>query len=116
MQEAFLRKQRRLHGSTSRVWRRLSAGGQHALTHETFVRLRLQPLNRRRLDQSQQAMERKAESPSEGMAEASEAPASTHPFPSGLRVLVVDDDPLCLKVVGHMLRRCNYEGEAPPHH
>lgn len=34
-----------------------------------------------------------------------------HPaFPSGLRVLVVDDDPLCLKVVGHMLRRCNYEG------
>ncbi|KAK9815462.1 hypothetical protein WJX72_004023 [[Myrmecia] bisecta] len=29
-------------------------------------------------------------------------------FPAGLKVLVVDDDPLCLKVVEHMLRRCNY--------
>jgi CheY-like chemotaxis protein len=29
---------------------------------------------------------------------------------SGLRVLVCDDDPLCLKIVEHMLRRCNYEG------
>lgn len=29
-------------------------------------------------------------------------------FPAGLRVLVVDDDPLCLKVVEQMLRRCNY--------
>ncbi|CAK0740146.1 hypothetical protein CVIRNUC_001228 [Coccomyxa viridis] len=29
-------------------------------------------------------------------------------FPAGLRVLVVDDDALCLKVVEHMLRRCNY--------
>ena len=32
-------------------------------------------------------------------------------FPAGLKVLVVDDDPLCLKVVEHMLRRCNYQGE-----
>ncbi|EIE27570.1 CheY-like protein [Coccomyxa subellipsoidea C-169] len=30
-------------------------------------------------------------------------------FPAGLKVLVVDDDPLCLKVVEHMLRRCNYQ-------
>jgi hypothetical protein len=29
-------------------------------------------------------------------------------FPSGLRVMVVDDDPLCLKVVEQMLKRCNY--------
>lgn len=32
-------------------------------------------------------------------------------FPAGLRVLVVDDDPLCLKVVEHMLKRCKYAGE-----
>ncbi len=32
-------------------------------------------------------------------------------FPAGLRLLVVDDDPLCLKVVEQMLRRCNYIGE-----
>ena len=32
-------------------------------------------------------------------------------FPNGLRVLVVDDDPLCLKVIEQMLRRCNYEGD-----
>ena len=32
-------------------------------------------------------------------------------FPVGMRVLLVDDDPLTLKVVGEMLRRCNYEGE-----
>lgn len=46
-------------------------------------------------------------------------------FLSGLKVMVVDDDPLCLKVVEHMLRRCSYTGgersklavcvcEAPP--
>ena len=34
-------------------------------------------------------------------------------FPAGLKVLVVDDDPLCLKVVEHMLRRCNYQGVKP---
>ena len=33
-------------------------------------------------------------------------------FPNGLRVMVVDDDPLCLKVVEQMLRRCSYSGEA----
>lgn len=32
------------------------------------------------------------------------------PFsPSGLRVLVVDDDPMCLKVVSSMLQRCTYQ-------
>lgn len=30
-------------------------------------------------------------------------------FPSGLRVMVVDDDPLCLKVVEQMLKRCTYQ-------
>ncbi len=34
-------------------------------------------------------------------------------FPAGLRVLVVDDDPLCLKVVEHMLKRCKYAGAGP---
>ncbi|PRW57468.1 Two-component response regulator ARR14 isoform 1 [Chlorella sorokiniana] len=29
--------------------------------------------------------------------------------PTGLKVLVVDDDPMCLKVVSAMLQRCNYE-------
>jgi len=31
-------------------------------------------------------------------------------FPSGLRLLVVDDDPTCLMIVAGMLRKCNYEG------
>lgn len=31
-------------------------------------------------------------------------------LPAGLRVLVVDDDPLCLMIVEKMLRRCNYTG------
>jgi hypothetical protein len=33
----------------------------------------------------------------------------THLY-AGLRVLVVDDDPLCLKITEQMLKRCNYEG------
>jgi hypothetical protein len=32
-------------------------------------------------------------------------------FPAGLRVVVVDDDPLCLKMVSEMLKRCSYTGE-----
>jgi CheY-like chemotaxis protein len=32
-------------------------------------------------------------------------------FPAGLRVLVVDDDPLCLKIIAQMLKRCDYEGQ-----
>ncbi|KAJ7555787.1 hypothetical protein O6H91_05G055000 [Diphasiastrum complanatum] len=31
------------------------------------------------------------------------------PFPAGLRVLVVDDDPICLMILERMLRRCSYE-------
>ena len=31
-------------------------------------------------------------------------------FPAGLRVMVVDDDELCLKLVQTMLQKCNYEG------
>ena len=31
-------------------------------------------------------------------------------FPAGLRVIVVDDDPLCLRVVERMLQRCSYRG------
>jgi hypothetical protein len=34
---------------------------------------------------------------------------------AGLRVLVVDDDPLCLKITEQMLKRCNYEGALPGH-
>ncbi|KAJ0095910.1 hypothetical protein Patl1_15558 [Pistacia atlantica] len=30
-------------------------------------------------------------------------------FPAGLRVLVVDDDHACLKIVEQMLRRCLYQ-------
>lgn len=30
--------------------------------------------------------------------------------PAGLRVLVVDDDKLCLKVISRMLQQCSYEG------
>ena len=32
-------------------------------------------------------------------------------FPAGLRILLVDDDPLCLVVLERMLRQCNYEGK-----
>jgi len=32
-----------------------------------------------------------------------------HAFPVGLRVLVVDDDPICLMIVEKMLRRCDYQ-------
>ena len=33
-------------------------------------------------------------------------------FPAGLRVLVVDDDPLCLRIVEKMLKRCQYTGKS----
>jgi two-component response regulator (ARR-B family) len=32
-------------------------------------------------------------------------------FPVGMRVLAVDDDPVCLKVLETLLRRCQYHGE-----
>lgn len=31
-------------------------------------------------------------------------------FPVGLRVLVVDDDVICLRVLEQMLRKCMYKG------
>jgi CheY-like chemotaxis protein len=31
-------------------------------------------------------------------------------FPVGMRVLAVDDDPTCLKVLENLLRRCQYHG------
>ncbi|KAM0854605.1 hypothetical protein ACQ4PT_050317 [Festuca glaucescens] len=30
-------------------------------------------------------------------------------FPDGLRVLAVDDDPVCLRVLAAVLRQCNYK-------
>ncbi|KAG0559697.1 hypothetical protein KC19_10G124100 [Ceratodon purpureus] len=35
-------------------------------------------------------------------------PSSPDEFPAGMRVLVVDDDPICLMVLKRMLQRCNY--------
>lgn len=32
-------------------------------------------------------------------------------FPVGMRVLAVDDDPVCLKVLENLLRRCQYHGK-----
>jgi two-component response regulator (ARR-B family) len=32
-------------------------------------------------------------------------------FPVGMRVLAVDDDPVCLKVLETLLRRCQYHGK-----
>jgi two-component response regulator (ARR-B family) len=32
-------------------------------------------------------------------------------FPDGLRVLAVDDDPVCLRVLAAVLRQCNYKRE-----
>lgn len=33
-------------------------------------------------------------------------------FPIGMRVLAVDDDPICLKVLENLLLRCQYHGQA----
>lgn len=44
------------------------------------------------------------------MVDVSPSTSNRESFPAGLKVLVVDDDPLTLKVVGHMLKRCQYEG------
>uniref|UniRef100_A0A453GKA9 Response regulatory domain-containing protein n=1 Tax=Aegilops tauschii subsp. strangulata TaxID=200361 RepID=A0A453GKA9_AEGTS len=35
--------------------------------------------------------------------------AAEDKFPEGLRILVVDDDRVCLKVLEALLRRCNYQ-------
>jgi len=31
-------------------------------------------------------------------------------FPVGMRVLAVDDNPICLKVLETLLRKCQYQG------
>lgn len=31
-------------------------------------------------------------------------------FPVGMRVLAVDDDPICLKLLEGLLRKCQYQG------
>lgn len=36
-------------------------------------------------------------------------------FPAGLRVLVVDDDPTCLRILEKMLKNCLYEGNMSTH-
>lgn len=32
-------------------------------------------------------------------------------FPVGMRVLAVDDDPICLKLLEGLLRKCQYHGK-----
>lgn len=32
-------------------------------------------------------------------------------FPKGMRVLAVDDDPTCLKILDALLRKCQYNGD-----
>lgn len=34
-------------------------------------------------------------------------------FPVGMRVLAVDDDPICLKLLDTLLRKCQYRGLFP---
>lgn len=34
-------------------------------------------------------------------------------FPVGMRVLAVDDDPICLKLLETLLRKCQYQGLFP---
>lgn len=46
-------------------------------------------------------------------AEASGTGRSGPRFPQGLKVIAVDDDPVCLKVIESMLQKCDYHGEAP---
>jgi hypothetical protein len=35
-------------------------------------------------------------------------------FPAGLRVVVVDDDPVCLRTITQMCKSCSYDGDPPP--
>lgn len=35
---------------------------------------------------------------------------ATDNFPVGMRVLAVDDDPTCLKLLDILLRKCQYQG------
>ena len=43
-------------------------------------------------------------------AAAEEAPAEDK-FPEGMRVLAVDDDPVCRRILGALLGMCKYNGE-----
>jgi len=45
------------------------------------------------------------------MSSGSSFVSSSEQFPVGMRVLVVDDDVTCLKILEHMLQRCRYRGE-----
>ncbi|GFR44689.1 hypothetical protein Agub_g5987 [Astrephomene gubernaculifera] len=53
-------------------------------------------------------MEGRADAPLNGKQDE-HAPNHWQNFPAGLRLLVVDDDPVCLKLVEQMLRKCSYE-------
>lgn len=44
------------------------------------------------------------------MLDSGGAAAAPAEFPAGLRVLLVDDDPTCLKILDRMLRKCLYNG------
>ncbi|KAL5700993.1 hypothetical protein ACHQM5_026379 [Ranunculus cassubicifolius] len=44
-----------------------------------------------------------------GSSSNKKAGSDNNQFPAGLRVLVVDDDPTCLKILEKMLRNCLYE-------
>ena len=44
------------------------------------------------------------------MSTASSSVTVSDQFPAGLRVLVVDDDPTCLRILEKMLGTCLYEG------
>ncbi|KAL6003387.1 hypothetical protein ACLOJK_023610 [Asimina triloba] len=54
-------------------------------------------------------LQKKKKKPETG--EASRAAAAADQFPAGLRVLVVDDDRACLKIMVQMLRKCLYRGQ-----
>lgn len=45
------------------------------------------------------------------MSAAGSSSGGGEQFPVGMRVLVVDDDVTCLKILDHMLQRCRYRGE-----
>lgn len=47
--------------------------------------------------------------PSNYDAGSTSSSSASRKFPAGLRVLVVDDDPLCLKIVEKILRNCQYD-------
>lgn len=48
------------------------------------------------------------------MSPGSDGASRWQRFPAGLRVMVVDDDKLCLAVIAKMLIKCSYEGAPCP--